>query len=272
MNVQKQINDNTIIFTIGRMNPPTTGHMKLIKDMMTYAVINNIPVVYIILSSSTKPEKGKTNPLECEEKRFILYGGMIDKIKQYLKNEIPEQNHQKIDGLWVEVICMNDPTDPIYGDNPIIKSIKYIISLYPNKTVNCRLYIGSDEVRKFDWIRNYMPDNATIETFGVPRPQGDMSSTYLKTLTLESIDEFKNNIMNLNLPGMTPEMALEIYQTREDEFIGHMLGIGIHADEARNLYYDIRERLKQQYGGVTQRKTKKIKKYKPKKSVKNIKK
>ena len=33
MNAQEQINDTTIIFTIGRMNPPTTGHMKLIKDM-----------------------------------------------------------------------------------------------------------------------------------------------------------------------------------------------------------------------------------------------
>lgn len=267
MNVQEQINDNTIIFTIGRMNPPTTGHMKLIKYMMKYAVINNVPVVYIILSSATKPEKGKTNPLECEEKRFILYGGMIDKIKQELGLELPEQNQQKIVNLWVEVICMDDPTDLIHGDNPIMKSIQHIISLYPNKNVNCRLYIGSDEVRKFGWVSTYMPENATIETIGVPRPQGDMSSTYLKTLTLESLEEFKNNIMKLNLPGMTQEKALEIYQTREDEFIGHMLGIGIHTDEARNLYYDIRERLKEQYGGVAKRKTRKIKKHKPKKSV-----
>ena len=267
MNLQNQTNDTTVIFTIGRMNPPTTGHMKLIKDMMKYAVINNVQVVYVILSSATKPEKGKTNPLECEEKRFILYGGMIDKIKQDLFVELPEQNRSKIHDLWVEVICMDDPTDIIHGTNPILKSIHHIISLYKN--VNCRLYIGSDEVRKFDWIRNYMPKNATIETIGVPRPQGDMSSTYLKTLTLESIDEFKNNIMKLNLPNMTPEFALEIYQTREDEFIGHMLDIGIHTEEARNLYYDIRERLKEQYGGVTKRKTRKIKKRKIKKSARN---
>lgn len=268
MNVQKQLNDNTIIFTIGRMNPPTTGHMKLVKNMMNYAVINNIPVVYIILSSTTKPEKGKTNPLECEEKRFIIYGGMIDKIKQDLIIELPEQK-VNLEKLWVEVICMDDPTDPIHGDNPILKSIYHIISLYPNKNLNCRLYIGSDEVRKFDWIRNYMPKNTTIETIGVPRPQGDMSSTYLKTLTLESPEEFQKIIMNLNLPGMTTNKALEIYQTREAEFIGHMLGIGIHTDEARNLYYDIRERLKEQYGGVAKRKTRKLKKRKPKKTVQN---
>ena len=188
MNVPEQINDSTIIFTIGRMNPPTTGHMKLIKDMMKYAVSNNIPVVYIILSSATETEKGKTNPLECEEKRFILYGGMIDKIKQDLGYELPEQNHPKIANLWVDVICMDDPTDMKHGTNPILKSIQHIISLYKN--VNCRLYIGSDEVRKFDWIRNYMPKNATIETIGVPRPQGDMSSTYLKTLTLEFSKSF----------------------------------------------------------------------------------
>ena len=34
--VRRLMRDNTILFTIGRMNPPTTGHMGLIKFCLLY--------------------------------------------------------------------------------------------------------------------------------------------------------------------------------------------------------------------------------------------
>ena len=77
--------DNTVVFTLARMNPPTPGHIQLISVMMEKAIEIGVKNIYILLSSTIDNEK---NPLECEEKRFILYGGMIDKIKQELYLEL----------------------------------------------------------------------------------------------------------------------------------------------------------------------------------------
>ena len=49
----------TVVFTFGRMNPPTTGHLKLIKKVMMVAKrVGGTPVVY-----PSKTEDNKKNPL-----------------------------------------------------------------------------------------------------------------------------------------------------------------------------------------------------------------
>jgi hypothetical protein len=53
--------DNTFIFSFVRMNPPTPGHLSLIKTMIDKAIELNVNKVYIITSSSLD---GK-NPLPC---------------------------------------------------------------------------------------------------------------------------------------------------------------------------------------------------------------
>ena len=63
-----------IIFTIGRMNPPTSGHQSLIRAMMEEAVCSNVGVVYVILSSSVDKIK---NPLKCSRKKELLVGGVF---------------------------------------------------------------------------------------------------------------------------------------------------------------------------------------------------
>ena len=62
-------NENTILFTIGRMNPPTSGHMMLIRKMMLYALNNNLTQINLILSGSVDNKK---NPISCTEKRNLL--------------------------------------------------------------------------------------------------------------------------------------------------------------------------------------------------------
>jgi nicotinamide mononucleotide adenylyltransferase len=98
----------TIVFTIGRMNPPTSGHLKLIQTMMEKAFELNENKIYIILSHT---QDNKTNPLYCSRKRELLTAeGMINKIKR----ENPD-----LEKIEVKIRCMDDPVDERCGSHVI---------------------------------------------------------------------------------------------------------------------------------------------------------
>ena len=58
----------TAVFAFGRMNPPTTGHTKLIKKVMSVAfTANGVPMIY-----PSKTEDNKKNPLTYKTKIAVL--------------------------------------------------------------------------------------------------------------------------------------------------------------------------------------------------------
>ena len=67
----------TAIFAFGRMNPPTTGHTKLIKKVMMVAKTEKgIPMIY-----PSKTEDNKSNPLSYKTKVEVLkdvFGNIIN--------------------------------------------------------------------------------------------------------------------------------------------------------------------------------------------------
>ena len=67
----------TAVFAFGRMNPPTTGHTKLIKKVMTVAKTEEgIPMIY-----PSKTEDNKKNPLTYKTKIAVLkdvFGDIIN--------------------------------------------------------------------------------------------------------------------------------------------------------------------------------------------------
>ena len=67
----------TAIFAFGRMNPPTTGHTKLIKKVMMVAKKEKgIPMIY-----PSKTEDNKSNPLTYKTKVEVLkdvFGNIIN--------------------------------------------------------------------------------------------------------------------------------------------------------------------------------------------------
>ena len=69
--------DKTAIFAFGRMNPPTTGHTKLIKKVMVVAKKEKgIPMIY-----PSKTEDNKKNPLTYKTKIAVLkdvFGDIIN--------------------------------------------------------------------------------------------------------------------------------------------------------------------------------------------------
>jgi len=67
----------TAVFSFGRMNPPTTGHGKLIKKVMSVAKkVGGIPMIY-----ASKTEDKKKNPLTYKTKIAVLtnvFGNIIN--------------------------------------------------------------------------------------------------------------------------------------------------------------------------------------------------
>lgn len=63
-------NSNTLVFTVARMNPPTPGHLELIREMLTLAYNKGIKQVYIFLSE----KQGAKDPISCSDKATALIG------------------------------------------------------------------------------------------------------------------------------------------------------------------------------------------------------
>jgi hypothetical protein len=204
-------NENIIPFTIGRMNPPTTGHMQLIREMMNFSLKNNLTQINIILSGTIDNKK---NPISCKEKRNMLLFFLLKHQKELLKMEQPS-NSLKIDELKVNIICMDDIINPVYGSHPVMKSIQYLLNEkygYPRNNIKMILFIGQDRASDFLWLQKTLLErNPSIELEIVPieRPDGAISATYIRQLAIDGdYDTFKQQMLDTGL--------------NDDEYIGKL--------------------------------------------------
>ena len=201
-------NENTILFTIGRMNPPTSGHMMLIRKMMLYALNNNLTQINLILSGTVDNKK---NPISCNEKRNLLIHFLLSHQKELLKIENPSLS-SKIDELQVKIICMDDVLNPEYGTHPIMKSVNYILKElygYPRNGINMILFIGQDRENDYFWIQKSLRErnpqvSLDINSEGLERPEGAISATYIRQLAIDgNWDEFKKEMFKTGLDEPT---------------------------------------------------------------------
>jgi len=141
-----------MVFTIGRMNPPTSGHMGLISELMGLARENNLNNIGIVLSSS----EDNKNPLPCHRKT------------QYLLEMI--SNMSNMSNITPNIICKETgfPMSNIYD--------LLNISRVDNNS-KMLLIIGEDRANAFNWLNNYFPN---LEIRALPRPEGAMSATKIR--------------------------------------------------------------------------------------------
>lgn len=215
--------ENTIIFTIARMNPPTSGHTLLIKQMITQALSRGLTQINIILSSTVDDKK---NPLDCNEKRTLLSDSseaisMIDYLKEQMKREDP-RNSRQIDMITVKIICLNDDIDPKYGTSkyPIPRAINYMLGEfygYPKPNLNAILVIGEDRLSDYEFIKKSLAEKqvpVVLDILGLPRPEGAMSATEIRNNAINN--EFPQFRDKMAVTGLTDEKIEQIYRKIRD--------------------------------------------------------
>jgi len=167
--VKKLKKEKELVLIIGRMNPPTSGHIKLIKQMMIYALTNKVSQVNIILSSTSNDPK---NPLPCYLKKQILEGtycentdgysssqsSILTNIKNNILDEVyiyPNVDEKDVRSLKVNIICGDDPTITKYTNNPITNSLVHLLQDYNQDYIQkISIFIGDDRKGSYSWITN----------------------------------------------------------------------------------------------------------------------
>ncbi len=198
---------NTIIFTIGRMNPPTPGHMGLVKNLIERAIQFGENKVGIILSHSVDSEK---NPLECKEKREFILSGLIDALKQQMKREgrFPPD---KIDETQVVIVCMDDPTPEEFGKHPILKSFNALFTQFGYVKPHAYLIVGQDRAVDYGWIEKSLGDKVmSYQVEPLPRPEGAMSATEMRGYVKSG--EYDTFMGKMRETGIPDEKSAELYE------------------------------------------------------------
>jgi len=212
--------ENTIIFTIARMNPPTPGHIYLLENMIEKALERNVKKINIILSATVDTVK---NPIECEEKRRIIYNYGIENAKNNVLIKYPDKIDQ-IRNLNTEIICLNDEIEDKYGKSPVVAKFYYMLYnyyKYPRPDIKVLLVIGKDRENDYNFFNKMlreMDPPVVFDTFVVPRPENAISATMIRGLATSKDPEDENTFLNyMNSIGMEkPEATSLMYQIREN--------------------------------------------------------
>lgn len=148
--------DNTIIFTLARMNPPTPGHLYLIQRLIEEGINKNADRVFVILS---KTNDNNENPIPCSEKINVLGTAedvsqtMVKAIKEQMKSKTDDEVlKRKIDDIIVENICVPDQK----GATPFTPLFSIAGSKKDVPDLNLFLIIGDDRANMLDSITDTM--------------------------------------------------------------------------------------------------------------------
>ena len=168
-------NNNTIIFTLARMNPPTPGHLFLIQNLIEHAIIKNVDHVYIILS---KTIDSKENPIPCNEKINVLGNWddmtktMIRSLKELMKANAADNEYRlKIENVKVNTICVPE----VKGATPFTPLTHLIENMGAVPDINLFLVVGDDRISLIDCIKKCFSKRKNVRSIdGMPLPRQDM--------------------------------------------------------------------------------------------------
>jgi nicotinic acid mononucleotide adenylyltransferase len=210
-------NDNTIIFSIARMNPPTPGHMFLIETLIREAIDKNVNDVYVILS---KTNDNQDDPIPCPEKINVLSNdtlkSMIHSLKQKMIIEAGENIEliRKIERINVNTICVPEDTSAKIF-TPLIQIVGAKNEI-PN--VNLILIIGDDRKNMADSITDFFfkwPNIFSIDARILPREEMDE----FKALSENPAELDRLVIADVPINAMSASFVRNIVRnTRRDKF------------------------------------------------------
>jgi nicotinic acid mononucleotide adenylyltransferase len=236
-------NDNTIIFSIARMNPPTPGHMFLVETLIREAIDKNINDVYVILS---KTNDNQDDPIPCSEKINVLSNDTLKSMVQSLKHkmilEAGENTEliRKIDIINVHTICVPEvpratpftPLIPIIGAKEDIPNVNLILIIgddrknmadsitdfffkWPNIfSVDVRI-LPREEMSEFKALSKD-PDN--LDTLVIDRvPVNAMSASFVRNIVR---NERRDKFIELYEPWLAKELIYSLYESLQEGIHG----------------------------------------------------
>ena len=236
---------NTMIFTIGRMNPPTSGHIKLIQTLMEASLSLDLGDkgrgrVYIILSHTKDNTK---NPLSCDRKKgLLIIKGMIDKLKQKELRGI-----KPFAEIVVTALCTYEPNEfsDECGKTFITSQLCRIIKAEQKRKhpiTNAEIILGADRQGKFGQLPGYFQSQKII--FNEIGPDG-------RRLFQKYDDELQRNEAYIDDPtkpidpeNMSGTLIRSLVETKQEgRFIDLYETVGLSRDEAITLYHELANEL-----------------------------
>ena len=153
-------NENSIFFTMARMNPPTPGHLNIIRTLIEDANARGVTRVYVILSNTNNNDE---NPIPCPEKIAVLGQAdvsgqaddttktMIHELKIQMQNDANFNDSEKylINKTQVYTICTKE------GENMFTPIINIINERKGVTDINLFVVIGEDREDMVDSITNF---------------------------------------------------------------------------------------------------------------------
>ena len=173
---------NHIVFTIARMNPPTSGHMKVIEKLIETALKNGQTKAYILLASGEGTGKEQKNPLTCLEKRDLLKAGMIEGVKKIFNPEAPVE---------IEIMCGEDISGYMEPCNDTVPQrwilnhlcqIKKKNGFNYDTPITLHLVIGSDRKDAYNWLKK--APYQLLDLIVVERPKNNIGISGTKVREL----------------------------------------------------------------------------------------
>jgi nicotinic acid mononucleotide adenylyltransferase len=208
-------NNNTIIFTMARMNPPTPGHLNLIKKLIDEANHLNVNKIFLILS---KTNDNNEDPIPCDlnpdNPNFSFKINIIDSMVQKLKEDMVlniqnsnmlsnDKNNiiQKINNIQVISRCVPIVPKPIGIRQPTPFTPLYTIIYDDFKNItNLKLFmiIGDDRKNLLDNISDsfYKKIDNIQSIDGIVMPREGMSE--YKSLSPIELEKLDMNTVPLN--------------------------------------------------------------------------
>jgi len=180
-----------VFLTVGRMNPPTPGHILLIEQMLTKANEITDPeariVILLVLSSTANDLK---NPLECDVKQTFLVS-MIHKLLERTNN----QTKYVVEAIRKEA----DSIDRSYEQHPFVigwicgNPFLTTMGLLNRYTLDSDIHIvlGSDREDLFESFKTNLLKNVSSRKKGfhhisIERLEGGISATQVRKLVSEN--------------------------------------------------------------------------------------
>ena len=165
MSINNNINTNTIIFTMARMNPPTPGHLSLIKTLIEQAINLNVNKVFLILS---KTNDNSDDPIPCDKNpddpeasfKTEIINSMVYKLKSQMINNVNTGNYDE--KIKNEIISKINNTDVICRCVPIVSKQAGIRQPTPFTPLSNIIYSDFKGIQNLNLIMVIGDDRASL--------------------------------------------------------------------------------------------------------------